>query len=156
MASRKSGKPEPSAHDRALALLARREHSAREIKQRLAARGHDDDESERALTDLQRSHYQSDERFAEVLIRARVGAGYGPRYIEAELRSHRIDPRPHRAALAEHDWAALAKTLVRRRYGARLDTREVAQKAAQFLARRGFPGAAVARATRVEVGDETE
>ena len=41
-----------SVHDKALGLLARREHSARELKSKLAARGHDAAESAEAIERL--------------------------------------------------------------------------------------------------------
>src|SRR5689334_14470071 len=136
MSIRKPAADKPSARDRALGLLSRREHSTRELKQKLAQRGYDAADRDDAVESLTRSDYQSDERFAEVLIRRRAEAGYGPRYIEAELRSHGIASAAHREAFDAHDWPAIARALVRKRYD--LEERAAQLKAAQFLARRGF------------------
>lgn len=128
----------PSAYDRALGLLARREHSRRELHTKLVAKGYDRDESESALAMLAERTEQSDERFGESLIRRRVAAGYGPRYIEAELKSHGIAVAPFRARLDEVDWQELARTLVSKRHGRPAD-RSGRDRAAQYLQRRGFP-----------------
>ena len=135
----------PSAYDRALGLLARREHSRRELKMKLAQKGYDRDESASALETLAEGTEQSDDRFGESLIRRRVAAGYGPRYIEAELKSHGIAIAPFRAQLDEVDWRELARTLVAKRYGRPAD-RAGRDKAAQYLQRRGFPSDAIAAA----------
>jgi regulatory protein len=138
----------PSARQRALGLLTRREHSARELKRKLVAKGHEADEADAVVGELVRANYQSDERFAEAVARQRAAAGYGPRHVAAELRSHGIDPRAALAAL-DLDWTACAQALVRRRYG-RIADREQRVKAAQFLARRGFAADAIRAATSVE------
>lgn len=141
----------PSAYDRALGLLSRREHSARELKRKLDQRGYDADEGDAAVAALNRDDYQSDDRFADVLIRQRAAAGYGPRHIEAELRQHGIDAREHRARFDEHDWTAIAAGLVRRKSGRKALDRAALQKLAQSLARRGFPANIVYAATKLPV-----
>ena len=60
MARDKRGDERVSAYDKALGLLARREHSARELKSKLARKGLDAAESAVALADLQARNYQSD------------------------------------------------------------------------------------------------
>ncbi len=134
----------PSAYDRALGLLARREHSRRELATKLAVKGYGREEATSAIAALGERHEQSDERFAEVLIRQRVTSGYGPRYIAAELGSHGIAVAPFRAALDEIDWVEQAGRLVSRRYGDSPDG-AARDKAAQFLTRRGFSGEVIAR-----------
>ena len=134
----------PSARDRALGLLARREHSRRELERKLAAKGYTPDESGPALSDLAQGCEQSDERYAEVLIRQRAGAGYGPRRIEAELQANGIAPARFREALAQIDWLAAARSLVARRYPGAAD-RATRDKAGQYLQRRGFPSGVIAK-----------
>jgi regulatory protein len=135
-----------SAYDRALGLLARREHSARELRDKLARRGFDDAERDETLERLRAKDFQNDERFAEMLVRSRLEAGYGPRWIVAELNTHGIGEEPARnlIAAAEPDWPALALRQLRRRYGARAATSLAERsKRANFLLRRGFDGATV-------------
>ena len=149
-------KPERSAYDRALGMLARREYSQRELRARLEHAGCDEDESESALRTLQKQHYQDDDRFGEMIVRARVGQGYGPARIQAELRSHGLADAAIRALLdaAEVDWEALAAAQLRKKYGTRpvADYAERGKRAA-FLLRRGFSAATVRIVTHSEVGD---
>jgi len=142
-----------SAYDKALGLLARREHSARELKSKLARKGLDADESAAALADLRAKDYQNDARFGDMLVRTRIAGGYGPRWILAELRQHGIaeDEAQALIAAAEPDWPALLRDLVRRRYGAK-PAANLAERAkrANFLVRRGFDAATVQSATRAQ------
>ena len=142
-----------SAYDKALGLLARREHSARELKSKLVRKGLDADESVKALSDLQSKNYQSDARFGEMLVRTRIAGGYGPRWILAELRQHGIADSAAQALIdeAEPNWQSLVRDLVRRRYGAKpsADMAERRKRAA-FLLRRGFDALTVQSVTRTE------
>ncbi|MBS0569855.1 MAG: regulatory protein RecX [Proteobacteria bacterium] len=144
-------KPATSAYDKALGLLVRREHSARELQSKLARKGLDAGESARALADLRAQDYQSDARFGEMLVRTRIAGGYGPRRILAELRQHGIAGSVAQALIdaAEPDWPALLRNLVRRRYGARpaASLAERSRRAA-FLLRRGFDAHTVQSVTR--------
>lgn len=150
---RNDGEP-PDAKERALALLARREQSASELGRKLVRGGVSGDEASSTVASLRERGYQSDERFAATLIRRRASAGYGPRYIEAELRTHRIDPRRLGEMLSEPDWSDVARRAVERRFPAGVGDRETRQKAAQFLARRGFPPDVIHATCRVRVPDE--
>ncbi|KAF1690316.1 recombination regulator RecX [Pseudoxanthomonas taiwanensis] len=136
---------------RALGLLVRREHSRKELARKLAARGVDAEEASAAVERLAGEGWQSDERFAEFLVRNRASAGYGPRYIQAELATHGLAGEVGRAALEafEGDWTQIARDLVARRFGAGLAEDPVRRrKAADLLARRGFDADAIRAATR--------
>jgi len=153
MTRRREGKDDVSAYDKALMLLVRREHSARELKSKLVRKGLDADESAAALAQLQSKDYQSDARFGEMLVRSRIAQGYGPRWIIAELKTHGIAEARARTLIdaAEPDWPALASDLVRRRYGGkRAATLAERSKRANFLLRRGFDAATVQSATRAQ------
>ena len=148
-----------SGYERGLGLLARREHSARELKAKLSARGHAADEANGAIERLQQQDYQSDTRFAASVARQRSSQGYGPRRIQAELRSHGLADATIRAVIEELqvDWIASAAAQLRRRHGTRaaLEATERAARAA-FLLRRGFDPATVRAVTRAEVDDPGE
>ena len=143
-----------SVYDKALGLLARREHSARELKTKLALRGHEAGEADAAIDRLKGQHYQDDERFAAALARRRAAQGYGPRRIAAELKTHGLGDAAIRIAIGsvEADWSSLASSQLRRHYGdtvaAGFDER--ARRAA-FLLRRGFDPATVSAVTRAEM-----
>lgn len=148
-----------SGYAHGLSLLARREHSALELRRKLAAKGHAPAEAGAAVEQLRERHYQDDGRFAASLARRRTAQGYGPRRIQAELKSHGLADAAIRAAMAalEVDWAALASDQLRRRHGrgAATDPAERAARAA-FLLRRGFDPATVRAVTRAEVDDPGE
>ncbi|MDE2257682.1 MAG: regulatory protein RecX [Xanthomonadaceae bacterium] len=150
---RKSKPDSSSASDKALGLLARREHSARELKSKLTRKGLDADESAAALADLQGKNYQSDARFGEMLVRTRIAGGYGPRWILAELATHGIADEAAQMLIeaAEPDWPNLVRDLLRRRYGAKpvADLGERRKRAA-FLLRRGFDAHTVQSITRAQ------
>ena len=158
-AGSRTAKPKRSAYDKALGLLARREHSRNELKTKLRLGGYDGDEAAAALDRLGAQHYQDDDRFAEVLLRSRIAQGYGPLRLRVELKSHGVPDARIRELLeeADADWDALAVALLSRRYGAAgsADYTERARRA-QFLLRRGFPAATVRSVTRADVGEATD
>lgn len=147
---------ERSAYDRGLAMLARREHSRRELRVRLEHGGYDEAQTDEAIDRLGKQTYQSDERFAEMLLRARVAQGYGPGRIRAELRSHGLAYEAINALIdaAQIDWDALTATQLRKKYGSKpaADYAERGKRAA-FLLRRGFAVATVRAVTHAEVDD---
>lgn len=150
-----------SAYEQALGLLARREHSARELKTKLRVGGQAGEAAQQALERLQEQRYQDDGRFAAGLARRRAAQGYGPLRIQAELKSHGLGDAAIRAAIAaaEADWAANAMAQLRRHAAAKppADAAERAKRAAfLLLLRRGFDAATVRAVTRAEIGDPGE
>ena len=78
-------KPAQKIRTRALNLLARREHSYRELYQKLIRAESDPQEINDVLADLVTNHSLSDERFAQSYLRVRAEKGFGPERIRAEL-----------------------------------------------------------------------
>ncbi|WP_347260022.1 regulatory protein RecX [Rudaea sp.] len=158
MGRRSRDNEQGGAYEKAIALLARREHSARQLKSKLEQRGLDAGESAEAVRQLQSKDFQSDDRFGEMLVRSRLEGGYGARWIVAELRQHGIaeDRARELVAAADPDWPELVRRQLRRRYGARkpADFAERNKRAA-FLLRRGFDAATVTLVTRAEGFDDT-
>lgn len=142
-------RPEPTPVARAIGLLSRREHSARELRLKLQARGLAPEEAAAAVAKVGEAGWQDDARFAEMLVRSRAEQGYGPRRIAAELKMHGLGEDLVAAALHEagQDWPALARRLAQRRYGPLFASDPTAaRKAAELLYRRGFDGDQVRRA----------
>lgn len=151
------GAPPSGAYDTALGLLSRREHSRRDLERKLARRGVAKEDAEAALERLERSAYQSDERFADALVRRRAGAGYGPRHILAELATHGIAATVARPLLDAQDWVAVATDLARRRgRGAGADPQVARRRLVALLQRRGFAGDHIRRAVGAAADDLTE
>jgi regulatory protein len=148
-----------SAYDKALRLLVRREHSRKELKMKLRQGGYEGDESTAAIDRLGEQHFQDDDRFAEVLVRSRIGQGYGPMRLRLELKSHGLNDVRIRELIdaAEVDWVALAAAQLRRRY-TRSETADYAErvKRSQFLLRRGFDAATVHSVTHAEVDEAAD
>ena len=79
-----------SAKSVAVRLLSRREHSAFEIRDKLAKREFDSSEIEQAIVELIQGDWLSDERFAEAYIRMRQLKGFGPIRISIELNERGV------------------------------------------------------------------
>jgi len=124
-------------------LLARREHSAQELRAKLIAREFDHDEVERAIQGLIDAGLLSDARFAEAFVAARIRKGQGPVRIRGELQQRGVAAELIEAKLerAEVDWAGMARSVRQRKYGDRLPA-EYNDRARQsrFLQYRGFTG----------------
>lgn len=151
----RSSKPQKSPYEQALSLLARREHSRRELAQKLERKGQAREAVVEALDQLLAEGYQSDERFGEMLVRSRISQCYGPVRIRAELRSHGLDDRLVEALLADAgqqtDWSKLAEAALHHRYGdAVSDDFVECSKHAGFLQRRGFPADIARRASSLD------
>lgn len=149
----------------ALDLLARREHSSRELKMKLQRRKHDGAAVDAAIARAQEYGYQSDLRYAQMVARTRVSQGYGPRRIVAELRSHAVASDHVHSALEELDcdWTEIARRALARRHGDAItadedpdEVRRVRARRAVFLLRRGFDGATVSTLVRIDSGDLDE
>ena len=126
--------------DRAYRLLARREHSQWELRQKLHS--HDGaDQLDRLVAVLTEEGSLSDDRFAEQLVRSKVSAGKGPRVILQELKRHRLEEDIIHAVLSEYRdrWNALADSVRLKKFGreAPADYRAWT-KQARFLQQRGF------------------
>lgn len=152
-------KPKRSAYDKALGLLARREHSRKELKTKLRQGGYEGEETTDAIDRLGEQHYQDDDRFAEVLLRSRISQGYGPMRLRVELKSHGLADARIRELMdeAEVDWDTSAAAQLRRRYGG-ASTSDPAERnrRAQFLLRRGFAAATVRRVTHADVDEAAD
>lgn len=151
---------EATPAQRALALLVRREHSRKELLVKLRARGIESADATAAVERMAEAGWQDDARFASSIVRTRAAAGYGPLYIRAELASHGIGDAVIADAFAalaterDADWAASARSQVRRRFGSSEGmTLPIQRKAADYLARRGFDGDAIRAAIR-DLGDD--
>jgi regulatory protein len=125
----------------AMDLLARREHSRRELKQKLKKRFQDDQLIDQQLDRLAEERLQSDQRFAESFLRQRINRGHGPLRIRQEMRQKGIPDAEISAALEleQPDWYALAEASYRRKFG-ELPPEDIKAKAkrSRFMQYRGF------------------
>ncbi|HSD99984.1 MAG TPA: recombination regulator RecX [Burkholderiales bacterium] len=126
--------------ERALKLLARREHSRAELARKLSAHAGDPAEIEAVLDDCERRGWLSERRVVEQLVHARRSR-FGARRIEQDLRQKGISGEAVAMALADLKSGELeaAREVWRRKFGGRLP-RSPADRARQvrFLQGRGF------------------
>ena len=126
-------------------LLARREHSEFELRQKLHTREFDDDEIELAIERLLEKDYLSDVRFAQSTCRYRVNRGYGWRYIANELKQKGVCSTiiQQLQKNCEIDWYLQAELAYNKRFGEhwenepQVDQKEQAKRI-RFLQYRGF------------------
>jgi len=125
----------------AFALLAKREHSVQELRNKLLIRKYNESVVSRVLSELEQENYLSDERFAEMMLRHRFSRGNGPKRILYDLKQKGVSEKLIQNALQifEGDWFKLAQEVRQKRFGAHLggDFREKS-KQMRFLAARGF------------------
>lgn len=139
--ARKSKEPTTAgARETALRALSRREHSAAELHYKLTHRGHAPEVAAQLVSQLTEAGWQSDARYAEMLVRNRAQQGYGPLRIEHELAAAGIADAEIQAALAaaECDWRALCVQLRARKFKATPRAAADWQKQYRFLASHGF------------------
>ena len=136
---------ESGARNSALRALSRREHSSAQIQRKLEQRGFDDDTADAALEQLRLAGWQSDARFAEMLVRNRIEQGYGPQRIRHELEQAGVSRAEASVAMqaAAVDWAERCAAWHQRRFGAAPESAAEWQKRYRYLASRGFETAQI-------------
>ena len=148
----------------ALGLLARREHSRRELSQKLSRKYGRHEEFSSSLIPplldmLEQSRYQCDERFTESYVNYRTHSSKGPLRIMQELRDKGVSEVLVERFVDEtdHKWLTLALSISERRFGilkssglasdedidpidqqGHQETQKIRAKQARFLQGRGF------------------
>ena len=126
---------------KALELLARREHSRLELRQKLIRRGYPSERVEPVLEQLAEERLLDENRYAELYACARADKGYGPLRIDRELRERGVPDDAVAAALAglADDWLPKLRELHRKRFKSRLPA-DVAERMQQtrVLRQHGF------------------
>ena len=108
-------------------FLSRREHSAKEIFQKLSYRVESHDMLQQAIDDLVKDGLLSDERFAESYFQSRKNKGFGPLRIKNELSQRGIKEGIFDSIQKDTDWTACAlKALKKKTNGKeRTETKEI-------------------------------
>jgi regulatory protein len=151
-------KEPPSLLQRAVAALARREHSRAELARKLRRHlpeGAHPSEIDRVLDELARKGMLSEARFAASLVRTRAER-FGAVRVRQELKQHGLAKDLIAQATAELAKSELvrAREVWRKRFGA--PPRDEAERAKQlrFLAARGFSTEVILRVVRGTSDDE--
>lgn len=134
---------EPTARKalgQAMKLLARREHSRAELALKLTKRGYSQEQADAALDECEAQGWLNDERYAEMYVRQRREAQYGPVRILAELQQRGIQHEPESlASVSEEEWRISAVQLRAKKFGldGAVEWKERGRQG-RFLASRGF------------------
>jgi len=142
---------------RAIRLLARREHTRAELVCKLAAHG-TAEEIDAVLGELQASHLQSDSRFAASYVRSHA-ARLGATRLRQTLKTKGVTKDLIEAQLAQDilpDELERARAVWRRKFsGAPADVREWARQA-RFLQGRGFASDIIRKLLKEPAGASDE
>nr|WP_281286457.1 recombination regulator RecX [Pleionea sediminis] len=129
-----------SAREKAISLLARREHSRKELHQKLLQKGFAESDIIEDLDALENKGWLSDFRFTESWIRHRIQGGYGPYRIQQELNAKGVGQEIINEKLdeVELNWFDLARQVWRKKYSRLPESWEDKAKQIRFLQYRGF------------------
>ena len=132
-------KKQPTLRERALRLLARREHSRAELARKLQAHARPEDDLDAQLEELARRKLLSDERYAESRVHA-LSRKFGAARIAHELRAKGLDKvlAEQASGAARATETERAREVWRRKFRAAPRTREERAKHMRFLQSRGF------------------
>lgn len=125
----------------ALYLLARREHSQFELRNKLLQRKFPVALIESALLELLQEGWQSDKRFAESYAHMRINRGFGPLRIRYELQQRGIKDDLIDACVPDDNefWLEKISLLCKKKFSKKV-IKDIKERARQqrFLQQRGF------------------
>ncbi|OOF58558.1 recombination regulator RecX [Rodentibacter myodis] len=124
-------------------LLARREYSEFELRNKMQEKAFSEEEIEYVLTYCQQKNWQNDKRFAENYINARSQRGYGVNRIKQELRQLKgvtNDVVEEAFYESDIDWSSLAFATLRKKFPnyAEKQMPKNKQKIWQYMLSHGF------------------
>jgi len=125
----------------ALKFLARREHSQKELQQKLYKKGFVQAQIIPVLEFLSTKGWQSDERFAECYIRSRISAGFGSVRITFELSQRGVQDHLIVKHLRQKDdqfWVNQLRRVFFKQFKQVADEQHRYAKQYRFLQSRGF------------------
>ena len=128
-------------YNKALDLVSRREHSRHELMFKLDKRYPETIPIiEEVLDKLEGNKILDDERFAEMYLNSRARKGFGPKKIEMELYSKKVDPFfISNAVEAYENWLEDAEKVLKKKFKDNKPTDyQSKMKQKQFLFSRGF------------------
>ena len=136
-----------------LRLLARREHSKKELLQKLVSKGFNKILAANIINELVQEGWQDDLRYAENYARSRLLKGYGPARITYELQQNGVDINLDAVPLnlevlvqatTAGSWNGLLEEIYNKKFGSgkKPNMNERAQLS-RFLFQRGFSGAMI-------------
>jgi regulatory protein len=150
-------KPEPGdLRERALRLLARREHSRQELARKLALAGFSADEVAPLLDEFEAKNWLSDRRFAESYV-ADHRAKSGSVKLAYELRQRGVGDKLIESVLNEHCDSELERALAvwQKKFSAAAADAAARARQIRYLQGRGFTSDAIRKVIAASGGDES-
>ncbi len=127
-------------YNKSLDLLSRREHSSKEVREKLLLRFDDKVIISSVITKLEENNLINDTRFAEAYVSSRKRKGFGPKKISFELLSKGVSESvANRIIDEEGGWKRAAKLAFTKKFknGQSSDVKN-SLKQKSFLKNRGF------------------
>ena len=124
-------------------LLARREYSEFELRNKMQEKAFSEQDIDDAIAHCQQKNWQNDQRFAENYLRYRAQRGYGANRIKQELRHLKgVQSAVIDEVLKETDidWSELALQQLRKKFPSYADKQppKMKQKIWQYMLSHGF------------------
>lgn len=132
--------PALKLYHKAMGLLARREHSQKELAQKLSKHA-EYELIDQVISQLIADNLQSDERYCEAFIRSKARKHYGPTKIRYELAQKGLSSSIIDEGMAQSgfDWQRIAQEWLDKRYTKTdLKDYDIRAKASRSLHQRGF------------------
>ncbi len=120
-------------------FLSRREHSSKEIFQKMSRKVESKEMLLESIKELERDGLLSDERFAESYFQSRKRRGFGPLRIKSELIQRGVKENLFYSLEKEIDWSSNALDALKKKLNGKVpqETKEIL-KLKNFLNYRGF------------------
>ncbi len=130
---------QPTLRERAIRLLAGREHTRAELARKLAGHAGPEDDLSALLDELEQRGHLSESRYAEARSR-QLARKYGAARIAQDLRAKGLPKEAAEAAAAAARETELerARDVWCRKFGSPPDTREERARQIRFMQSRGF------------------
>ena len=125
----------------ALASLVMREHSVKELQDKLTRKEYEQDSIEIVIEEALKDNYLNDQRFAEIFWRSRARKGFGPKKILMELKQKGIDSHmAHDTSIQDElDFEDVVKATYEKKYkGKEIIDFKDKLKRQNYLYQRGF------------------
>lgn len=143
-----------SLRERAVRMLARREHARAELARKLAPYAESVEEIDLLLDDLTARRLLSDARYVEARVGARR-ARFGDARLAFELRTQGVAEELVDAALASgEDELSRARRIWQKKYAGKPDDADERARQSRFLMSRGFSAETVRRVLRGDFEDD--
>jgi regulatory protein len=136
---------------RALRLLARREHTRRELENKLSPHAGSSEDLQGLISGLKQKNQLSEERFAEERARS-LSRKYGAARIRQDLRAKGVSDELISRVTGEGELER-ARAILERKYRTVAATREEKAKRMRFMQSRGFSSEIIFRLLSARDGD---